>query len=404
MIITITISVLTSVIFFICGWYINSHKKNKTISVLQQQIKQCEEHIQVLEKEHQEKLQQFEDIKNTELSNKRITLNSAFLENGRNVENISEELKEAQSVIEKAFLLLPDIYTSSQKTIHATQNGKEKIDTLSYSVDSWVKSIDSLQNIQGLIDAIYDKANQIRDVSAEANLLALNASIEAARAGEHGRGFAVVATSMRELSNKSAEATIDINTTVDKTRSEVTGIINGISESLKLLTHVTTDVNNSFANIENEVKNIDKISEDSISEADLSKHKFNTINTEVNTQLENITKLLADTLGEVTGVHIEDISVNDDFSGMKIIDVRRQEEFCDELGHIEHAKLICLHDNFEQQIQQLDKSPRCPWLRTSCGRRRRRNHSPGPGHRPARARRPGRRPAGPWRPARGTAG
>jgi rhodanese-related sulfurtransferase len=216
--------------------------------------------------------------------------------------------------------------------------------------------MDTLGNIQGLIEAIHQKAIQIRDVSSEANLLALNASIEAARAGEHGKGFAVVATSMRELSNKSADATIEINSAVERTRSEVKKIVNGISESVSLLSEVSIDVSESFADIEVEVDNIDKISQSSLAEAELSKDKFKLINNEVNTQLEGITRLLANVLGEITGSKIENISVSSDFTGMKIIDVRRPDEFTGELGHIPEASLMCLQDNFEQQISKLDKN------------------------------------------------
>ncbi len=218
----------------------------------------------------------------------------------------------------------------------------------------------SLQNIHGLIDAIHEKATQIRDVSSEANLLALNASIEAARAGEHGRGFAVVATSMRDLSNKSAEATVDINTAVEKTRTEVATIIGGISENISLLTKVSSNVAENFVEIENEAGNIATIAQTSLSEANDSDQQFKKINSEVNTQLESIIGLLAETLGEVTGNIITDISVNADFSEMQIIDVRSQEEYAGELGHIESAKLICLKNDFEQQLQQLDK--KSPYL------------------------------------------
>jgi len=289
------------------------------------------------------------------LDDQRDMFNEAFLSNGRSVEAISIELKTAQQSVTDTFSELPKIYSSIDSMQQTTIYSKGKVNDLSQSVNAWQGSIQTLQAIQNLIDGIHEKSIQIRDVSGEANLLALNASIEAARAGEHGRGFAVVAECMRDLSNKSEAATVEINSSVEMARTEVSSIVKGIEDSVALLTSVTESVASQFNNIEAEVAVINEISERSCLDASEAEQKFVDINSKINTQLESITKLLADTMGEVTGNKVEDIPVDSDISGMKIIDVRRQDEFNDDLGHIEGAELMCLQDDFEFRVGGLNK-------------------------------------------------
>ena len=75
----------------------------------------------------------------------------------------------------------------------------------------------------------------IEEISAETNLLALNASIEAARAGESGRGFAIVATEVKELAVRTGQSTGHVREQISALRgaaAEVAAAISGFSDQV----------------------------------------------------------------------------------------------------------------------------------------------------------------------------
>lgn len=70
-----------------------------------------------------------------------------------------------------------------------------------------------------VVEEISDLANSISSISAQTNLLSLNASIESARAGEHGKGFAVVASEIRNLAEQSANYVNNITNVVSQVQA-----------------------------------------------------------------------------------------------------------------------------------------------------------------------------------------
>lgn len=88
---------------------------------------------------------------------------------------------------------------------------------------------DSMRRFTELSAEIGQLTASVKDIAQQTNLLALNAAIEAARAGEAGRGFAVVADEVKQLADKTASATTEIEfvtATIGQLSVEITESIN----------------------------------------------------------------------------------------------------------------------------------------------------------------------------------
>jgi methyl-accepting chemotaxis protein len=104
------------------------------------------------------------------------------------------------------------------------------VDDISHSLTDINETIHEVSDvINALIEdsrKVTDSLSMITGIADQTNLLALNASIEAARAGEHGRGFAVVAEEVKNLSEHTKNAALEVTKTLDSFNKRVSQMKN----------------------------------------------------------------------------------------------------------------------------------------------------------------------------------
>lgn len=102
------------------------------------------------------------------------------------------------------------------------------VQSMSGALERAAREVETLSRTAEEIDSVLDV---IRRVTAQTNLLAVNAAIEAARAGEQGRGFAVVASEVKKLAENTAASTGDIRRIVEGIRESVDSVVQRMTEA-----------------------------------------------------------------------------------------------------------------------------------------------------------------------------
>ncbi len=123
-----------------------------------------------------------------------------------------------------------DVRNLCDETLEASGKGKDEMEAMTRNVNTLNDTIGELTSLIRVtarsVEEITGITETINAISAQTNLLSLNASIEAARAGDMGKGFAVVASEVGLLANQSSEATDTIRKLID----DITKNIEDINE------------------------------------------------------------------------------------------------------------------------------------------------------------------------------
>jgi len=123
------------------------------------------------------------------------------------------------------------------KTRQAADDARDGGKVVEQTISMMHAVTESVDQVSRQIAGLGERSNQvgkivevIDEIAGRTNLLALNAAIEAARAGEQGRGFAVVAGEVRNLAERTTNATKEIGAMIGAIQHETQAAVQAMGQ------------------------------------------------------------------------------------------------------------------------------------------------------------------------------
>jgi methyl-accepting chemotaxis protein len=206
------------------------------------------------------------------LENKSAELSSTATELRSGGEQQNQQLTQSVTAMTEMSQTTSDVARNAADTADAANRMKQSAvqgrDAMNVTAQDLTSFTDMVKESAHKVESLGEKSTAISNIVAlikgiadQTNLLALNAAIEAARAGEQGRGFAVVADEVRNLAERTTDATSEIADTVKEMQGEIEDSVNFMQKEKDAVDRVLANVQNTLSSIEEIVGYVEQVSD-----------------------------------------------------------------------------------------------------------------------------------------------
>ena len=155
------------------------------------------------------------------------------------ISDVTANLSDINNRVSQSAANASSVKKKVMRTEDAVNTGNEKMQELVSIMDNISRSADEIVKINLTVE----------DIAFQTNILALNASIEAARAGAAGKGFAVVAEEVRNLAEKSAEASKTTAELIENTVKAIASGTEAANATAEMLSEIVDDTSSISASV-----------------------------------------------------------------------------------------------------------------------------------------------------------
>ncbi len=221
-------------------------------------------------------IQKFKDI-NSEVSQEINQLASTASELNSVIAQFSSSIAETSSSISETTSTVEEVKKTSEVSNKKAKEAVEAMDEMKEIADSGKESVsDTLNGVQLIKEqmaaigqniikltefsqSISEIIDSVNDIAEQSNLLAVNASIEAARAGEQGKSFVIVAQEIKNLADKSKQATGKVKTLLNDIQNSINSAVMATEKGEKIALEQSTVASKSGEAIDELARTMDAV-------------------------------------------------------------------------------------------------------------------------------------------------